>query len=227
MRIRVRGAARLRRVSWFAHRDCHDPVRAFPGAHRHHAAALHRFRGPTPRGRPPRVRVRCRRIHSNRRLHGHRHLGANRASYLGGSIAPLRSAASRLLREKSDTPNAPTQVDLSRDRRGLKIAKDRPAGWTTSTVRIPFRRLSPKRRNRRFLPAAPGRHCRTGDPHRHNLRLVVYIAKKFDNTSVGVEDLISIGTIGLIKGISSFDASKGARLAPMQPGALKMKFSCT
>ena len=34
----------------------------------------------------------------------------------------------------------------------------------------------------------------------HNLRLVVYIAKKFDNTGVGVEDLISIGTIGLIKG---------------------------
>ena len=47
----------------------------------------------------------------------------------------------------------------------------------------------------------------------HNLRLVVYIAKKFDNTSVGVEDLISIGTIGLIKGISTFDPSKGARLA--------------
>ena len=39
--------------------------------------------GPTPRGRPTRVRVRCRRIHSNRRLHGHRHLGANRASHLG------------------------------------------------------------------------------------------------------------------------------------------------
>ena len=47
----------------------------------------------------------------------------------------------------------------------------------------------------------------------HNLRLVVYIAKKFDNTGVGVEDLISIGTIGLIKGISSFDPEKGARLA--------------
>ena len=43
----------------------------------------------------------------------------------------------------------------------------------------------------------------------HNLRLVVYIAKKFDNTAVGVEDLISIGTIGLIKAISSFDAGKG------------------
>ena len=36
----------------------------------------------------------------------------------------------------------------------------------------------------------------------HNLRLVVYISKKFDNTSVGVEDLISIGTIGLIKAIN-------------------------
>ena len=47
----------------------------------------------------------------------------------------------------------------------------------------------------------------------HNLRLVVYIAKKFDNTGVGLEDLISIGTIGLIKGITTFDASKGVRLA--------------
>ena len=47
----------------------------------------------------------------------------------------------------------------------------------------------------------------------HNLRLVVYIAKKFDNTGVGVEDLISIGTIGLIKAVGSFDTSKGSRLA--------------
>ena len=38
----------------------------------------------------------------------------------------------------------------------------------------------------------------------HNLRLVVYIAKKFDNTGVGVEDLISIGTIGLIKAIKVY-----------------------
>ena len=42
----------------------------------------------------------------------------------------------------------------------------------------------------------------------HNLRLVVYIAKKFDNTGVGVEDLISIGTIGLIKAINTFNAKK-------------------
>lgn len=47
----------------------------------------------------------------------------------------------------------------------------------------------------------------------HNLRLVAYIARRFDNTGINIEDLISIGTIGLIKGISTFDASKGARLA--------------
>ena len=47
----------------------------------------------------------------------------------------------------------------------------------------------------------------------HNLRLVVYIAKKFDNTSVGVEDLISIGTIGLIKAINTFKPDKNIKLA--------------
>ncbi len=47
----------------------------------------------------------------------------------------------------------------------------------------------------------------------HNLRLVVYIAKKFDNTGVGVEDLISIGTIGLIKSINTFDPEKNIKLA--------------
>lgn len=47
----------------------------------------------------------------------------------------------------------------------------------------------------------------------HNLRLVVYIAKKFDNTGVGVEDLISIGTIGLIKAINTFNADKNIKLA--------------
>lgn len=47
----------------------------------------------------------------------------------------------------------------------------------------------------------------------HNLRLVVYIAKKFDNTGVGVEDLISIGTIGLIKSINTFNPNKKIKLA--------------
>ena len=47
----------------------------------------------------------------------------------------------------------------------------------------------------------------------HNLRLVVYIAKKFDNTGVGVEDLISIGTIGLIKAIQTFNLERKIKLA--------------
>lgn len=47
----------------------------------------------------------------------------------------------------------------------------------------------------------------------HNLRLVVYIAKKFENTGVGIEDLISIGTIGLIKAINTFRPDKNIKLA--------------
>jgi RNA polymerase sporulation-specific sigma factor len=47
----------------------------------------------------------------------------------------------------------------------------------------------------------------------HNLRLVVYIAKKFENTGIGVEDLISIGTIGLIKSIQTFKPDKRIKLA--------------
>jgi RNA polymerase sporulation-specific sigma factor len=47
----------------------------------------------------------------------------------------------------------------------------------------------------------------------HNLRLVVYIAKKFENTGVGLEDLISIGTIGLIKAINTFNPEKNIKLA--------------
>ncbi|HHW57688.1 MAG TPA: RNA polymerase sporulation sigma factor SigE [Clostridia bacterium] len=46
-----------------------------------------------------------------------------------------------------------------------------------------------------------------------NLRLVVYIAKKFENTGVGIEDLISIGTIGLIKAINTFNPKKKIKLA--------------
>ncbi len=47
----------------------------------------------------------------------------------------------------------------------------------------------------------------------HNLRLVVYIARKFENTGIGIEDLISIGTIGLIKAVNSFDPTKNIKLA--------------
>ena len=60
---------------------------------------------------------------------------------------------------------------------------------------------------------------RAGDPAaralliEHNLRLVVFIAKRFESTGVGMEDLISIGTIGLIKAIRSFDPDKKIKLA--------------
>ncbi len=47
----------------------------------------------------------------------------------------------------------------------------------------------------------------------HNLRLVVYISKKFENTGIGIEDLVSIGTIGLIKAVNSFNCEKNIKLA--------------
>ncbi|MGN0527392.1 MAG: RNA polymerase sporulation sigma factor SigE [Acutalibacteraceae bacterium] len=47
----------------------------------------------------------------------------------------------------------------------------------------------------------------------HNLRLVVYIAKKFENSGVNIEDLVSIGTIGLIKAVNTFKADKNIKLA--------------
>ena len=47
----------------------------------------------------------------------------------------------------------------------------------------------------------------------HNLRLVVYIAKKFNNSNVGIEDLVSIGTIGLMKAITTFKPDKNIKLA--------------
>ena len=58
-----------------------------------------------------------------------------------------------------------------------------------------------------------------GDPEaramliEHNLRLVVFLARRFENTGVNIEDLISIGTIGLIKGICTFDPTKKIKLA--------------
>ena len=47
----------------------------------------------------------------------------------------------------------------------------------------------------------------------HNLRLVVYIARKFENTGIGIEDLISIGTIGLIKSVNTYRVDKNTKLA--------------
>ena len=66
-------------------------------------------------------------------------------------------------------------------------------------------------------PALPEQDFTKEDARRmlieHNLRLVVYLAKKFENTGICVEDLISIGTIGLIKGINTFNPEKKIKLA--------------
>ena len=71
----------------------------------------------------------------------------------------------------------------------------------------------------REAEAAAIEALRAGDPDarstliEHNLRLVVFLAKRFENSGVGMEDLISIGTIGLIKAIRSFDPEKKIKLA--------------
>ena len=65
----------------------------------------------------------------------------------------------------------------------------------------------------RLLEEESGREQAKAELIQHNLRLVVYIAKKFDNTGVDNDDLISIGTIGLIKAINSFNTDKNIKLA--------------
>ena len=60
----------------------------------------------------------------------------------------------------------------------------------------------------------------------HNLRLVVYISKKFENTGVLTEDLISIGAIGLMKAINTFNPEKISNWPPMHQDALKTRSLC-
>lgn len=65
---------------------------------------------------------------------------------------------------------------------------------------------------RRCIDMLPDKQCRQ-KLIEHNLRLVVYIAKKFENTNICVDDLVSIGTIGLIKAINTFKSDKNIKLA--------------
>ena len=57
-----------------------------------------------------------------------------------------------------------------------------------------------------------------------NLRLVVYIARKFENTGINIEDLISIGTIGLIKAVNTFNPKRKSNSPPTHRDVLKTKF---
>ena len=63
------------------------------------------------------------------------------------------------------------------------------------------------------LEGEEGRAAARGELIEHNLRLVVYIARRFENTGVGIEDLISIGTIGLIKAVETYKPAKNIKLA--------------
>jgi len=73
--------------------------------------------------------------------------------------------------------------------------------------------LSPKEEAKYLNEMEKGSHEARNKLIEHNLRLVAHIVKKFDNTGEETEDLISIGTIGLIKGVESFSAKKGTKLA--------------
>lgn len=73
--------------------------------------------------------------------------------------------------------------------------------------------LSPKEEAKYLAEMEEGSHDARNKLIEHNLRLVAHIVKKFDNTGEDMEDLISIGTIGLIKGVESFKAGKGTKLA--------------
>ena len=73
--------------------------------------------------------------------------------------------------------------------------------------------FEPEEEQKRLYLASRGDGNAKNELIEHNLRLVVYIARKFDNTNVELDDLISIGTIGLIKAINGFDAEKNIKLA--------------
>ncbi len=73
--------------------------------------------------------------------------------------------------------------------------------------------LSPEEEEKEILKLDKGDEKAKKTLVEHNLRLVVYIAKKFENTGVGIEDLVSIGTIGLMKAINTFNMNKKIKLA--------------
>ena len=73
--------------------------------------------------------------------------------------------------------------------------------------------LTPQEEQQALCGLAPGEGAARDALITHNLRLVVYIAKKFESSTAGVEDMISIGTIGLIKAVNTFEPGKNIKLA--------------
>ncbi|MEW6031623.1 MAG: RNA polymerase sporulation sigma factor SigE [Bacillota bacterium] len=96
--------------------------------------------------------------------------------------------------------------------RMLGLAAGRPGHYVGTSEALPPP-LSPDEEAYLLERLQAGDRSVCGALIERNLRLVVYIAKKFDNTRVGIEDLVSIGTIGLIKAVNTFDPGRRIKLA--------------
>jgi RNA polymerase sporulation-specific sigma factor len=103
-------------------------------------------------------------------------------------------------------------ITLVRWRRLFGLAPARPGYYVGTSEALPPP-LSPDEEAYLLSRLQDGDRDVCGVLIEHNLRLVVYIAKKFDNTRVGIEDLVSIGTIGLIKAVNTFDPGRRIKLA--------------
>lgn len=88
--------------------------------------------------------------------------------------------------------------------------------------------LSAQEERRCLELAAAGDQAARGKLIEHNLRLVAHIVKKY-YTQIGgdTDDLISIGTLGLIKAVNTYNMEKKSSWPPMPPDALKTRYSCT
>ena len=108
--------------------------------------------------------------------------------------------------------SAITQVSqlLSRILAGLAAPQDLHYINGPDTLPAP---LSPEQEKQVLAALAAGDASARDTLITHNLRLVVYIAKKFESPAAGVEDMISIGTIGLIKAVNTFEPGKNIKLA--------------
>ena len=92
------------------------------------------------------------------------------------------------------------------------LSSDNLVSYITGNDALPVP-LGPEEEAEALKRLASGDDTVRGELIERNLRLVVYIARKFENTGVDTEDLISVGTIGLIKAVNSFDTGKNIKLA--------------